>query len=68
MTGVNRDLGSYDDPDAFYAQHHANLSGFREWLYRHVVRHRMNRNVASIRTCRGAVSCGPRAGVGHRDA
>lgn len=57
MTGVNSDLGSYDDPDAFYAEHGANLSGFKEWLYRHVVRQRMNGKVASIRGCPPTPSC-----------
>jgi hypothetical protein len=68
MTGVNLDFGSYDDPDAFYAEHGANLSGFRQWLYRRVVRRRMNRTVASIRGCGPAVSCGPPAGAGQPDA
>lgn len=56
MTGVNSDLGHYDNPDAFYAEHGANLSGFKQWLYRHVVRHQMNRKVASIRGGSRAVS------------
>lgn len=47
--GINRDLGVFDDPDGFYAQCGGNLSGFRRWLYAHVVRHRMNRNVERIR-------------------
>ena len=51
MTGVNGDLGCYDSPDVFYAEYGANLSGFKDWLYRHVVRQRMNRKVASIRGC-----------------
>ena len=50
-TGINRDFGVYDDPDSFYSEHGANLSGPRGWLFRHVVRHSMNRNVGSIRAC-----------------
>jgi hypothetical protein len=49
MTGVNRDFGTFDDPDAFYAAHGGNLSGIRAWLYRHWVRHGMNKRVAAIR-------------------
>jgi hypothetical protein len=51
MTGVDHDLGVHDDPDRFYARQGGTLSGFKEWLYRHWVRHRMNRKVASIRGC-----------------
>ncbi|CAM3053614.1 transglutaminase-like domain-containing protein [Prescottella defluvii] len=48
-TGVNRDLGVHDDPDTFYRQHGTNLSGVRDLLYQKVIRHLMNRKVASIR-------------------
>ncbi len=47
--GINHDYGLYDTPDDFYAQHGVNLSGFKRWLYVHVIRHGMNRNVANIR-------------------
>ncbi|WP_125099037.1 transglutaminase-like domain-containing protein [Leucobacter chromiireducens] len=49
QTGVNRDFGVFDDPDAFYARYGANLTGLRGVIYRSVVRPRMNRRVASIR-------------------
>ena len=48
--GINGDFGVFADPDTFYARHGANLSGLKRWLYRHVIRHAMNRNVARIRT------------------
>lgn len=47
--GINRDFGVFDSPDEFYAQHPANLRGTRRWLFRHVVRHRINRNIQNIR-------------------
>lgn len=47
--GINRDLGVYDDPDAFYAQHGTNLGGVKRWLFQKVVRRWMNANVAAIR-------------------
>lgn len=47
--GINHDFGCYDSPDAFYAAHGTNLSGLRRWLFQHVVRHGMNRNVRRIR-------------------
>ncbi|AFN47557.1 transglutaminase family protein [Arachnia propionica] len=48
-TGIARDLGIFDDPDSFYQVHGENLSGFRGLLYKHVIRHRMNRRVAHVR-------------------
>lgn len=50
--GIAEDFGIYDDPDAFYARHGSNLAGWKRWLYEHVVRHRMNRNVARVRAGR----------------
>lgn len=49
QTGVNRDLGVFPDPDAFYRAHGANLGGIRGAVYRHLVRPRMNRRVVAIR-------------------
>ena len=57
MTGVNQDLGVFETPDTFYAKYGGNLSGMRGWLYRHWVRHTMNRRVASIRGCREGSTC-----------
>lgn len=47
--GIDHDFGVFDSPDAFYAKYGSNLSGLRRWLYVHVVRQRMNRNVARVR-------------------
>lgn len=47
--GINHDFGIFDSPDAFYARQGVNLSGVKKWLFRNVVRHWMNRTVASIR-------------------
>ena len=49
MTGVARDFGSFDDPDHWYARAGTNLSGWKSLVYRHVVRHAMNRRVSKIR-------------------
>lgn len=48
-TGINADLGLFDSPDDFYAQHRQGLSLLRNVLYRHVVRHWMNVRVHRIR-------------------
>jgi transglutaminase-like putative cysteine protease len=47
--GINHDFGVFDDPDTFYERHGANLSGIKRFLFRHVVRKWMNRNVSHIR-------------------
>ncbi|CAM3056352.1 transglutaminase family protein [Actinomyces slackii] len=49
QTGINRDFGTFDSPDDFYARHGINLSGIQSWVYQHLVRHLMNRRVARIR-------------------
>lgn len=46
--GIERDLGVYDSPDEFYQYHHQ-FSGVQGTLYRHMVRHLMNRRLAAIR-------------------
>ena len=48
--GINHDFGLYDTPDDFYAQHGVNLSGLKGWLYVHIIRHSMNRNVHRLRS------------------
>ena len=48
-TGIARDLGLYDDPDAFYAGHRQSFGLVRGLLYRHIIRRWMNRRVAAIR-------------------
>lgn len=47
-TGINQDFGLYDAPDDFYARHRQ-LTGLRGFIYRHFVRHWMNRRVHGIR-------------------
>ena len=51
--GIVDDFGVFDDPDAFYARHGANLSGLKRWLFVHVMRQGMNRNVARVRAAIG---------------
>ena len=56
-TGINRDLGLYDDPDTFYAEHAQTFGLVRGVLYRRAIRHWMNARVAGIR--RGRVPAIP---------
>ena len=50
-TGVNQDFGVFDNPDDFYENHGANLSGPKAVLFKSLIRHKMNRKVGSIRSC-----------------
>ncbi len=63
-TGLARDLGTFDDPDAFYRAHGTNLGPVLGWLYRRFVRHAMNRKVARIRAGHFAVTLGDACGPG----
>lgn len=47
--GIADDFGRYDQPDDFYQQFSSNLSGIKKMLFRYVLRHLMNANVARIR-------------------
>jgi len=47
--GIVQDLGTYDSPDLFFAKHRQNLGKSKEFLYRYVVRHLMNRKIRKIR-------------------
>ena len=48
-TGINRDYGIFDLPDAFYAKQGSNLSGPRRILYALAVRYLMNARMRRIR-------------------
>jgi len=47
--GIVADLGIYDSPDALFAEHEQQLGAVKQWLYKHAVRHLMNRNIRRIR-------------------
>ena len=47
--GINKDFGVYDSPDAFFREHRQEMSKLKEFLYRHIGRCLMNRNVNRIR-------------------
>lgn len=46
---IVRDLGVFDGPDDFFARYGENLVGLKALLYRRIIRHRMNRQVAVMR-------------------
>lgn len=48
-TGISRDFGVFDTPDAFYARHRQDFPFWKEWLFRYLVRHWMNARVRRIR-------------------
>lgn len=47
--GINQDFGVYDSPDELLKEHCQEMSGIKEFLYRNLGRHLMNRNVKRIR-------------------
>lgn len=51
--GINQDFGVYDSPDELLIEHGQQMSMFQEFLYRHLGRHLMNRNVRQIREEQG---------------
>ncbi|WP_299566592.1 transglutaminase family protein [uncultured Sulfitobacter sp.] len=49
-TGINADLGLFETPDDFYAQHQQSFGRLRGLLYRYLIRHWMNARVKWMRT------------------
>ncbi len=47
--GINQDFGVYDCPDELLKEHGQEMSKCKEFMYRHIGRHLMNRNVKKIR-------------------
>lgn len=47
--GINGDLGVFDTPDAFYAEHRQHLGPVKRFVFRNIVRKRMNHNVEKVR-------------------
>ncbi len=47
--GIVDDFGVYDSPDELLKDHHQVMSPFKAFLFRHIGRHAMNRNVKKIR-------------------
>lgn len=47
--GINQDFGVFDAPDNFFLTHKQKLSPIKEFIYQHVARKMMNRNVRRIR-------------------
>ena len=47
--GINQDFGVYNFPDELLMEHHQEMSAFKNFLFRYMGRHLMNRNVARIR-------------------
>ncbi|MDR0263676.1 MAG: transglutaminase family protein [Sphingobacterium sp.] len=50
--GINQDFGLFDTPDEFYVKHQQKLNAFERFVFKNIVRHNMNKNVAKIRNGR----------------
>jgi hypothetical protein len=49
--GINGDFGVYDSPDDLLSGHGQEMSHLKAFVYRHIGRHLMNRNVGRTRGC-----------------
>ncbi len=47
--GITRDFGVYSSPDELLREHHQQMRPLKRWLYSHLGRHLMNRNVRRLR-------------------
>lgn len=47
--GINQDFGLFETPDEFYKKHQQKLGAFKKFIFRNIVRHKMNKNVEKIR-------------------
>ncbi len=50
--GINQDFGLFNTPDEFYAKHQQQLGVVKKFIFRNIVRQKMNRNVERIRNGR----------------
>lgn len=46
---ITRDEGIFASPDYYYKKYGRGVNGFREFLFKHIVRHLMNKRVRNIR-------------------
>ena len=47
--GITKDLGIYDNPDDLFLVHQQKVGLFKDFVFRHIVRHLMNGNIKRIR-------------------
>ena len=47
--GIVQDFGIFNSPDELFAKHFQKLNAFKKFMFRNVIRHLMNKNVAKIR-------------------
>ena len=48
-TGINQDFGVYNNPDDMLLEHHQQIGVVKRFIYRHLGRHLMNRNIRKVR-------------------
>jgi len=49
IEGINQDFGVYNNPDDMLLEHHQETGAIKGFIYRHIGRHLMNRNVKKVR-------------------
>ena len=48
--GITKDLGIFDTPDELFSKYKQKTGGFKNFMFRNIVRHLMNRNINRIRS------------------
>ena len=48
--GIVQDFGVFNSPDELFAKHFQKLNAFKKFMFRNLIRHLMNKNVAKIRS------------------
>jgi len=49
VDSITKDLGIFDCPDELFSAHKQKIGWFREFVFKNIVRHLMNRNIRKIR-------------------
>jgi hypothetical protein len=47
--GITKDLGIFDNPDDLFTKHRQQAGYFKIFMFKHFIRHLMNRNIKKIR-------------------
>jgi hypothetical protein len=50
--GITKDLGIFDSPDELFAVYKQKVGCFKEFMFKNIIRHLMNRNIKKIRESR----------------
>ena len=52
VDGITKDLGIYDSPDELFSAYKQKIGWFKEFVFKYIVRHLMNKNIKRIRVAK----------------